>query len=101
MLFYLSALVLLLTKESRQRMLQPIASVGRMALTNYLMQTLIFVTIFHGYGFGLFNQVGSFAGVILSVSVFIIQIVLSTLYLKKFNQGPMEWLWRKWTYKNV
>ncbi|GAK14345.1 DUF418 domain-containing protein [Geomicrobium sp. JCM 19039] len=101
MLFYLSALVLLLTKESRQKMLQPIASVGRMALTNYLMQTLIFVIIFHGYGFGLFNQVGSFAGVILSVSVFIIQIGLSTLYLKKFNQGPMEWLWRKWTYKNV
>ncbi|EZH65147.1 hypothetical protein DH09_15990 [Bacillaceae bacterium JMAK1] len=101
MLFFVSAFVLLLRKESRQAMLKPIAAVGRMALTNYLMQTLIFVFIFHGYGLGLFNQVGSFIGLVISVSVFGLQILFSTLYLKKFKQGPMETLWRKWTYKNA
>ncbi|GAK08658.1 LOW QUALITY PROTEIN: putative inner membrane protein [Geomicrobium sp. JCM 19038] len=101
MLFFVSAFVLLLRKESRQAMLKPIAAVGRMALTNYLMQTLIFVFIFHGYGLGLFNQVGSFIGLVISVLVFGLQILFSTLYLKKFKQGPMETLWRKWTYKNA
>ncbi|QQK80683.1 DUF418 domain-containing protein [Salicibibacter cibi] len=101
MLFYVSALVLLLRKETRQKIMKPFASVGRMALTNYLMQTLILVFIFHGYGLGLFGQVGSGAGLLISVGVYVLQIIISTLYLKTFNQGPMEALWRKWTYKNV
>lgn len=101
MLFYVSALVLLLRKETRQKIMKPFAAVGRMALTNYLMQTLILVFIFHGYGLGLYGQVSSGIGLLLSVGVYVLQVILSTLYLKKFRQGPLEALWRKWTYRNV
>ncbi|QKY68568.1 DUF418 domain-containing protein [Lentibacillus sp. CBA3610] len=101
MLFYISALLLVLRKETRQSIMKPFASVGRMALTNYLMQTLILVFIFHGYGLGLYGQVTSGAGILISVGVYVFQVIISTLYLKKFKQGPMESLWRKWTYKNV
>jgi len=101
MLFYVSAVVLLTRKETRQVIMKPFANVGRMALTNYLMQTLILVFIFHGYGLGLYGQLGSGVGMLLSIGVYVFQLILSTLYLKKFKQGPMEALWRKWTYRKV
>ncbi|MFA1822829.1 DUF418 domain-containing protein [Virgibacillus oceani] len=101
MLFYLSAIILLTRKEIQKKIMKPFANVGRMALTNYLMQTLILVFIFHGYGLGLYGQFSSGAGLLLSIGVYIFQLILSTLYLKKFRQGPMEALWRKWTYSKV
>jgi uncharacterized protein len=101
MLFYVSVLVLLTRKKMQQAIMKPFANVGRMALTNYLMQTLFLVLIFHGYGLGLFGQFSSGAGLLLSIGVYLFQLILSTLYLKKFKQGPMEALWRKWTYSKV
>lgn len=98
MLFYVSSLVLLTQKETWQRMLKPFANAGRMALTNYLMQSIVLVFVFYGFGFGLYGQVGEGVGFLIGVGLFVVQVILSTLYLKKFNQGPMEYVWRKWTY---
>ncbi|MEM1185072.1 MAG: DUF418 domain-containing protein [Planctomycetota bacterium] len=75
-----------------------LANVGRMALSNYLAQTLIAVTIFYGWGFGAFASVdypGLF-GVIGAVWLF--NLLLSAAWLRFFRIGPAEWLWRSLTY---
>lgn len=81
------------------RVLAYFAPVGRMALTNYLMQTLICVFIFYGYGFGQFGQIGAASATLIALTIFLIQILLSTLWLKYFAYGPLEWIWRQLTYR--
>jgi len=101
MLFYVAGMVLLTQKSAVERMLMPFASVGRMAFTNYLMQSVVAVIIFNGYGLGLFGQVSKGQGVLIAIAIFAVQVVLSHLLLKRFNQGPLEFIWRKWTYSRV
>ncbi|WP_373894235.1 DUF418 domain-containing protein [Virgibacillus sp. CBA3643] len=101
MLFYVSAIVLLLQSGKIQQLLMPFASVGRMALTNYLLQSIIAVGLFYGYGAGLFGQVSSGVGFLLALVIYMLQVFMSHFYLKRFKQGPMEWLWRKWTYGGI
>ena len=72
--------------------------VGKMALTCYLSQTIVSIIIFYGIGF---NQVGKYGYTIIlliALTIFIIQALLSKLWLKYYKFGPMEWLWRKLTY---
>jgi uncharacterized protein len=75
-----------------------LAPAGRMALSNYLMQSLIGTLLFYGYGFGLWGRVGRAWQVLLVLSVYSLQLVLSRWWLARFNYGPMEWLWRAITY---
>jgi uncharacterized protein len=96
---YVAAITLLVQRSSWQQRLAPLAAVGRMALTNYLLQSLICTTIFYSYGLGLFGQVGPAAGVLLSVAIYTLQIALSRWWLRRFRFGPMEWLWRSLTYR--
>jgi uncharacterized protein len=97
--FYVSGIVLLFQRERWQRRLLWLAPVGRMALTNYLMQTLFHLFIFYGYaGLGLIGRVGPSVCVPLSVAVFAFQIVFSRWWLARYRFGPMEWLWRTLTY---
>ena len=64
-----------------------------------LMQTLITTTIFYGSDFGLWNKVGPAAGLLLAFAIFfIIQLPLSVWWLRRFQYGPIEWLWRFATY---
>jgi uncharacterized protein len=97
-IFYMTSLVLLAQTASWERRLQPLASVGRMAISNYLLQTLICTTLFYGYGFGLYGQVGAAAGVLLTIAIYSLQIPLSIWWLRHFRFGPVEWLWRSLTY---
>ena len=89
---------LLLQNEAWLARLRPLAAVGRMALTNYLLQSLIATTLFYGYGFGLFGQVGPALGLLITVAIFGVQIPLSVWWLRHFQFGPVEWLWRTLTY---
>lgn len=75
-----------------------IAVTGRMALTNYLTQSIIATTIFYSYGLGLYGQVNVWQGIILTVCIYIIQIIWSQYWLKYYRFGPFEWLWRSLTY---
>ncbi|HET9221138.1 MAG TPA: DUF418 domain-containing protein, partial [Roseiflexaceae bacterium] len=97
-IFYMTSLVLLTRTAIWERHLQPLASVGRMAISNYLLQTLICTTLFYGYGFGLYGQVGAAAGVLLTIAIYALQIPLSVWWLGHFRFGPVEWLWRSLTY---
>ncbi len=97
-LFYMTSLALLFQREKWQPRLTPLSYVGRMALTNYLLQTLICTTLFYGYGFGLYDKIGIAGGILLTVVIYILQIILSKWWLTRFRFGPMEWLWRSGTY---
>jgi len=98
MLFYASTIILLTKREIWRRRLAPLAAVGRTALSNYLLQSLICTTIFYGYGLALFGKVGPSLGLLLTTTIFLIQIPLSVWWLRRFQFGPVEWLWRSLTY---
>lgn len=91
--FVYAAWVLLYTEK-----LTFYAPVGRMALTNYLSQSLIATTLFYGYGFGLYDQVVPTLMLVLVLVIFAAQIAFSRFWLAQYRFGPMEWLWRSLTY---
>lgn len=82
-----------------KKILAVFAPVGKMAFTNYVMQSLIGNFVFLGAGLGYMEHVGPFYYTLFGMAVFIIQIILSTIWLQYFNYGPLEWLWRSGTYK--
>ena len=93
-----AAAMILIWKIGLARLLAPLAAAGRMAFTNYLTQSLIMTTIFYGGRFGLMGQVDrpdlwKIVGV-----VWVAQLVWSTLWLARFQMGPLEWVWRCLTY---
>jgi uncharacterized protein len=97
-LFYMTSLALLFQREKWQPRLMPLSYVGRMALTNYLLQTVICTTLFYGYGFGLYGRISVTTGVLLTVVIYAIQIPFSKWWLCRYRFGPMEWLWRSASY---
>jgi uncharacterized protein len=78
-----------------------LAPAGRMALTNYLLQSLLCTWVFYGYGLGYFEQLPRVWQLPFALGVFALQVVLSQLWLRRFRFGPMEWLWRSVTYLRV
>jgi len=95
---YAAALALLVQAPAWRRRLAPLAAAGRLALSNYLLQSLVCTLIFYGYGLGLFGQVGAAAGLLLTVVIYLLQLPLSVWWLRHFQFGPAEWLWRSLTY---
>jgi uncharacterized protein len=97
--FSYAALVILLFQQPRwRRRLLPFVAVGRMALTNYLLQSVLCTTLFYSFGFGLFGEVGPLAGLVPTIGIYSVQVVYSELWLRYFRFGPVEWLWRSVTY---
>lgn len=78
-----------------------LAAPGRMALTNYIGQTLIGILLFYGIGFGLGTSFGLIAIEFTALFVFLLQVLLSDLWLRYFRFGPLEWIWRVLTYGKV
>lgn len=97
-LFYLFAIAYSMSFVSGGKILGVLAPAGKMALTNYLMQSLIASLVFYGYGLGFWQQWGRVQLALFVVSVFIGQVIFSHLWLGYFRYGPMEWLWRALTY---
>jgi uncharacterized protein len=97
-LAYVSVILLLWQRPVWKRLLRLLAPVGRMALTNYLLQSLVCTTLFYSYGFGLYGKVSPSVGLVLTVVIFLLQIPLSVWWLNRFRFGPMEWVWRSLTY---
>ncbi len=94
---YFSVVVLLLHSGKAWSKIRVLAPAGRMALTNYLGQSLLCSFVFYAYGLGRWGM-GRAAQVLFVVVVFAIQVALSHLWLRFFHYGPMEWLWRAITY---
>lgn len=96
-LAYASVIALLYLNGFFRKLLNVMAPVGKMALTNYFMHTIIGLLAFTGLGLNM-NPIGPAAWTIFALVVFLFQIVISTVWLRYFNYGPLEWLWRSATY---
>jgi uncharacterized protein len=97
-LAYASLVMLLCRSSATTVVTRPLSAVGRMALSNYLIQTIVCTTIFYGHGFGLFGQVERTGQLGIVLAVWAAQLVYSPIWLRFFRFGPFEWLWRSLAY---
>jgi len=97
-LIYISFIMLLCKTRNYILIKKGLAYVGRMALTNYILQSIICTWIFFGHGLGLFGTIERSAQVLIVVLVWAIQLLLSYIWLDHFRFGPLEWIWRSLTY---
>ena len=94
-----TGLVMLWCRSSRAPALKErMAAAGRMAFTNYILQTVICTTIFYGSGFGYFERVPRTGQILIVFAVYAAQLAIAPLWLRHFRFGPLEWLWRTLTY---
>lgn len=91
------AIVMLLSKFFKMSLL---AKVGRLAFTNYLLMTLICSILFYGHGFGLFGSVERSEQLMIVLAIWVLVILFSHYWSKRYYYGPVEWLWRYLTYGN-
>lgn len=98
---YLGVMTLLARSDWASLPTEAISRVGRMALTNYLLQTLTATWIFYAWGLGLFGQTSAVEKVGIVLGIYAAQVLLSVAWLQVFRYGPMEWLWRSATYLRI
>jgi uncharacterized protein len=96
---YAAALILVLRTPAASRSLAPLAAIGRMALTNYLLQAALIVPLC--LAFGLFDRFTPSTALLLAFAVFTLQAGFSVAWLRRFDFGPAEWVWRCVTYGRV
>ena len=97
-LFFMTSIILLHQSRKWQLRFKPLAYAGRMALSNYLFQSIVCTIIFYSYGLGLYGKVGTALGLVLAVVIFTAQIFISKYWFKHYQFGPMEWIWKSLTY---
>lgn len=93
-----AGLALWLSYPRTGRFIELFAAAGRMALTNYLIQSIVFGFIFYGYGWQLFGKLSPAETAITGITVFAGQLIVSFTWLHFFQYGPVEWFWRSSTY---
>ena len=96
---YAALVVIGLAYARSARVLAVFAPLGRMALTSYLTQSVVLSLLFHGYGLGLMGRLGEARAAAIGVAFFAVQAVASALWLRRYRFGPVEWLWRSFTYR--
>jgi uncharacterized protein len=89
---YASAIVL------GARRLGFLAPLGRMAFTCYLGQSFVLSFVFYGWGLGRFGRMSAANGIVLAIAIYAAQAIGSALWLRRFRFGPLEWVWRSFTY---
>ena len=77
---------------------KPLQAVGRMAFTNYILETVLCTAIFYGHGLGLFGRIDRVGQLVIVLGIWAPLLVTSSLWLRAFRFGPLEWLWRTLTY---
>jgi len=95
---YICLVMLIVKSDFFMSTQKRLAAVGQMALTNYIMQSVICTFIFYGFGLGLFGKIDRAGQVLIMLGVLILQLYWSKAWLTKFRFGPLEWLWRTLTY---
>lgn len=98
---YMSLVMFIVNRGILITLANRLASVGRMALSNYLMQTFICTLLFYGHGLGFFGQVERGMQFLVVISIWCLQLYIFPIWLKHFQFGPFEWLWRTATYGKV
>jgi uncharacterized protein len=92
-------LLMIAAKSPRLRgAVMPLATAGKMAFSNYILETVLCTFIFYGHGLGLFARVSRLQEILVVLAVWIVVLVFSRLWMRRFYFGPLEWLWRSLTY---
>ncbi|MEW4212103.1 DUF418 domain-containing protein [Priestia megaterium] len=100
-LSFASVIVLGLQNNKVKYLLSPFSNIGRMALTNYILQSVLYSFIFYSYGLGLSGKIGTWQALIVAIVFFVFQICLSNIWLKYFRFGPLEWIWKSISYWKI
>jgi len=90
--------VMLVCQSRWKRFTARLAAVGRMAFSNYLLDTFVCTFIFYGFGLGMFGKVSRVQQAAVVLAIWAAQLIISPIWLKHFRFGPFEWLWRSLTY---
>lgn len=95
---YICAVILIMQSEAWRARLQRFVAIGRTALTNYLLQSIVGTLIFYSYGLGFFGDIGPAWLLPLTFVLFALQMIVSPWWVARYRFGPVEWLWRRMTY---
>ena len=95
---HIAVVVLIVRSGVLRGIVERFAAVGRMALSNYLMHSVVMTTIFYGYGLSLYAEIPRLWQQAFVLALVTLQLLISPWWLKRFSFGPMEWLWRSLTY---
>lgn len=98
---YISLFAILYRKTKPEKWLAKFAPYGRMALTNYIFQSFTGTLLLYGWGMGNLGEISNTNTFILSIVLIILQIWISKRWLRYFNYGPLEWIWRSATFFKV
>lgn len=98
---WIAIFVMLYKKTKPERWLSKLAPYGRMALTNYVLQSIIGTFLLYGWGLGFLGELRQLYTFIIALALIAVQVRLSKLWLKHFNYGPLEWLWRSLTFFKI
>ncbi|TFB22053.1 DUF418 domain-containing protein [Filobacillus milosensis] len=98
-IFYFLLFLVLINKRNVSLITRILSNVGRLSLTNYIMQSLLGVLIFYGIGFNLYGSLTAFELILVAILIFSFQMLFSYWYVKYFRYGPLEWVYRSLTYR--
>ncbi len=96
---YIALLILLVKSDGFKYIKKSFSALGKMALTNYIMQSVFGTLIFFGYGLGYWGKVDRTFLVLVILAVWVFQAIFSNYWMKHYNYGPLEWLWRSLIYR--
>lgn len=97
-IFYITGITILYRMKFFKPILTPLAAMGRMALTNYLLQTFFGLLLFYNFGLGLFEKTSPAVNILLAAGILYLQLKFSQWWLHQYKQGPVEWAWKILTY---
>lgn len=95
---YVSLFLVCTTFANFRSFFSPLGKAGRMSLTTYLTQSIIATTIFYAYGLGLYGSISLWTGTVMAFGIFFVQVIFAEIWLVNYKMGPMEKVWRIWTY---
>ena len=96
---YIALVMLFVKSQVFAGLKAALANVGKMALTNYIMQSVIATFVFYGFGLNYFAELSRAESLLVVLLVWLLQSLLSTMWLTQYRQGPLESLWRSLTYR--
>ncbi len=102
MFMLVSGFVLLYQTISFQRILNVLAPIGRMSLSNYVIQSIVGSSLYYGFGLGLYLYTGATYSLLIGIGLAVLQGIFSAWWMKNHKQGPLETVWHKatWVFKN-
>lgn len=100
MFVLLTGICWLYKKGKLKKIFASLQTVGKMTLSNYIIQNVIGILLFSGFGLGLLH-LPFYAYILIAVTVYIIQVFFSKWWLSKYNYGPVEWIWRMLSYRKI